>query len=88
MLNHYTARKNKKDAYSPGGKMALRLKATIVYTNRARQVFKYIPIIIDGIEASLRRFVHYDYWDNKLRRSTLFDSKADLLVYGMAEYQK
>lgn len=90
MLNHYTARKNKrkKDAYSPDGKMGLRPdRATIVYTNMARQVFKNIPIIIGGIEASLRRFVHYDYWDNKLRRSILFDSKADLLVYGMAEYQ-
>jgi len=90
MLNHYTARKNPRpaDAYSPGGRTGLRPdRATIVYTNLVRRVFKDIPVIIGGIEASLRRFVHYDYWDNTLRRSILLDSKADLLVYGMAEYQ-
>lgn len=90
MLNHYTARKNPRraDAYSPGGKTDLRPdRATIVYTNLVRQVFKDVPIIIGGIEASLRRFVHYDYWDDALRRSILLDSKADLLIYGMAEFQ-
>lgn len=90
MLNHYTARKNKRktDAYSPNGKSGLRPdRATIVYTNLARQVFKDTPVIIGGIEASLRRFVHYDYWEDQLRRSILLDSKADLLIYGMAEYQ-
>ncbi|QNB45703.1 YgiQ family radical SAM protein [Thermanaerosceptrum fracticalcis] len=90
MLNHYTSRKKKRsrDLYSPGGQRGLRPdRATIVYTNLARQVFRSKPIIIGGIEASLRRFAHYDYWDNKVRRSILFDSKADLLVYGMAEYQ-
>ncbi len=90
MLNHYTSRKKKRarDLYSPGGQMGLRPdRATIVYTNLAKQVFRNKPIIIGGIEASLRRFAHYDYWDNKVRRSILFDSKADLLVYGMAEYQ-
>lgn len=89
MLNHYSARKNprRQDAYSPGGKTGLRPdRATIVYTNLAKQVFKDIPVMIGGIEASLRRFVHYDYWDDRLRRSILLDSKADLLIYGMAEY--
>lgn len=89
MLNHYTAKKNPRthDEYSPGGQIGHRPdRATIVYTNMARSVFKDIPIIIGGIEASLRRFVHYDYWDDALRRSILFDSKADLLIYGMAEY--
>lgn len=90
MLNHYTARKNPRpgDAYSPGGVRGLRPdRATIVYANLARQVYKNTPIIIGGIEASLRRFTHYDYWDDGLRRSILLDSKADLLIYGMAEYQ-
>lgn len=90
MLNHYTARKNRRktDAYSPAGQSGLRPdRATIVYANLARQAFKDLPVIAGGIEASLRRFVHYDYWEDRLRRSVLFDSKADLLVYGMAEYQ-
>lgn len=90
MLNHYTARKNPRinDSYSPGGIRGLRPdRATIVYANLARQVFKNIPVIIGGIEASLRRFTHFDYWDDGLRRSILLDSKADLLIYGMAEYQ-
>ncbi len=89
MLNHYTARKKPRsqDAYSPGGQPGLRPdRAVIVYTNLAKQVFKDIPVIIGGIEASLRRFVHYDFWDDALRRSVLFDSKADILVYGMAEH--
>lgn len=88
MVNHYTVSKKrrKNDYYSPSGKMGLRPdRATIVYANRAREAFKNTPIIIGGIEASLRRFAHYDYWDNKVRRSILLDSKADLLFYGMSE---
>lgn len=88
MVNHYTVSKKKRseDAYSPGGKGGKRPdRADIVYSNRAREAFKNIPIILGGIEASLRRFAHYDYWDDKVRRSILFDSKADILVYGMGE---
>ncbi|WZL71596.1 YgiQ family radical SAM protein [Clostridiaceae bacterium 35-E11] len=90
MVNHYTVSKKKrqKDFYSPGGKMGLRPdRATIVYTNMVRQAFKKVSIILGGIEASLRRFAHYDYWDDKVRRSILFDSEADLLVFGMGEKQ-
>lgn len=88
MVNHYTAAKKprSKDAYSPGGKAGLRPdRATIVYANRCREAFKGIPVILGGIEASLRRFAHYDYWSDRVRRSILIDSKADLLVYGMGE---
>lgn len=88
MVNHYTAAKKKRhdDLYSPGGKSGFRPdRALIVYSNRAREAFKDVPIILGGIEASLRRFAHYDYWDNKVRRSVLVDSKADLLIYGMGE---
>lgn len=88
MVNHYTASKKKRrtDLYSPGGEMGYRPdRAIIVYCNRAREAFKNVPIIIGGIEASLRRFAHYDYWDNKVRRSLLIDAKADLLIYGMGE---
>lgn len=88
MVNHYTVNKKKRrsDYYSPGGKMGLRPdRATIVYANRAREAYKNVPIIIGGIEASLRRFAHYDYWEDKVRRSILLDSKADLLLYGMGE---
>lgn len=88
MVNHYTTSKKKRrtDLYSPGGEMGHRPdRAVIVYCNRAREAFKNIPIIIGGIEASLRRFAHYDYWDNKVRRSLLIDAKADLLIYGMGE---
>ncbi|MCX7711076.1 MAG: YgiQ family radical SAM protein [Clostridia bacterium] len=88
MVNHYTATKKPRseDQYSPGGKAGMRPdRAVIVYANKAREVFKDTPIIIGGIEASLRRFAHYDYWDNKIRRSILLDSKADLLIYGMGE---
>lgn len=90
MVNHYTAAKKPrdKDAYSPGGRPGLRPDlATLVYAQRAREAFKDKPVIIGGIEASLRRFAHYDYWSNKVRRSVLVDSKADLLVYGMGERQ-
>ncbi len=88
MVNHYTVNKKRRsdDMYSPGGKGGLRPdRATIVYCNLIRQAFKDVPVIIGGIEASLRRFAHYDYWDNKVRRSILFDSKADILSYGMGE---
>lgn len=90
MVNHYTVakKKRKKDFYSPGGEMGLRPdRATIVYCNKLREVYKKTPIIIGGVEASLRRLSHYDYWDNKVRRSILLDSGADLLLYGMGEHQ-
>lgn len=88
MVAHYTAAKRKRstDYYSPGGKMGNRPdRAVIVYCNRIREAFGDVPIIIGGLEASLRRFAHYDYWDNKVRRSILVDSRADLLTYGMGE---
>ena len=88
MVNHYTVAKKKRhdDFYSPGGKGGYRPnRAVIVYSNRAREAYKNVPIIIGGIEASLRRFAHYDYWDDKVRKSILLDSTADLLIYGMGE---
>lgn len=90
MVNHYTAAKKKRrdDAYAPGNKAGQRPdRATIVYCNRIREAFGDIPILIGGVEASLRRFAHYDYWDDKIRRSILFDSRADILMYGMGEKQ-
>ena len=88
MVNNYTANKRlrSEDDYSPGGKGGRRPdRAVIVYCNRIRETYKDKPIIIGGIEASLRRFAHYDYWDDKVRQSILADAPADLLVYGMAE---
>ncbi|MBQ3557794.1 MAG: YgiQ family radical SAM protein [Oscillospiraceae bacterium] len=88
MVAHYTAAKKRRsdDAYSPGRKAGLRPDhATVVYANRVREVFGDIPIVIGGLEASLRRFAHYDYWEDKVRRSILFDSQADILSYGMGE---
>jgi uncharacterized radical SAM protein YgiQ len=88
MVNHYTASKKPRrdDAYSPGGRAGFRPdRAVIVYANRVREAFKNIPVIIGGIEASLRRFAHYDYWSDTVRRSILVDARADLLVYGMGE---
>ncbi|HHU06316.1 MAG TPA: YgiQ family radical SAM protein [Clostridiales bacterium] len=88
MVAHYTAAKKKRseDFYSPGKKAGLRPdRASIVYANRVKEAFTGLPVIIGGLEASLRRFAHYDYWDDKVRRSALVDSKADLLVYGMGE---
>ena len=88
MVNHYTSNKRKRrsDAYTPGGEFGKRPdRAVIVYTNLIKSCFKDVPVIIGGIEASLRRMAHYDYWDNRIRRSILFDSKADMLVYGMGE---
>lgn len=90
MVNHYSVSKNrrKQDLYSPNGEMGLRPdRATIVYGNKIREAYKDAQIVIGGIEASLRRLSHYDYWDNKVRRSILMDSSADLLIYGMAEHQ-
>lgn len=90
MVNHYTVskRRRKKDSFSPGGKTGSRPdRATIVYSNLIKQVYKDVPIILGGVESSLRRFAHYDYWSDKVRRSVLIDSNADLLVYGMGESQ-
>lgn len=88
MVAHYTpARKLRHDdAYTPGNRHGARPnRATVVYTSRLKEAFKDVPVVIGGIEASLRRFAHYDFWENKVRRSILFDAKADLLIYGMAE---
>lgn len=88
MINHYTANKKVRndDAYSPGGRIGLRPdRATLAYCQRAREAFKGVPVIAGGVEASLRRLAHYDYWSDKVRRSILLDSKADLVVYGMGE---
>lgn len=90
MLNKFTAAKRYRsnDNYSPGGKAGCRPdRATLVYCNRIREVWKHVPLIIGGIEASLRRFAHYDYWSDSVRRSILIDSKADMLIYGMGEKQ-
>lgn len=88
MVNHYSVSKKRRqtDAFTPGGVMGKRPDyATVVYSNLIRQVYKKTPIIIGGIEASLRRMAHYDYWSNKLKRSILLDSGADILSYGMGE---
>lgn len=90
MLNKFTAarRFRSDDDYSPGGKAGLRPeRATLVYASRIRELWKDVPLVVGGIEASLRRFAHYDYWSDSVRRSVLVDSKADLLVYGMGEKQ-
>ncbi len=88
MVAHYTVSKKKRtyDYYSPGGEAGHRPdRAVIVYSNRIREAYGDVPIILGGLEASLRRFAHYDYWDDKIRRSILVDSRADLLTYGMGE---
>src|SRR3954469_23885971 len=88
MLNKLTAQKKVRgeDQYSPGGETNRRPnRATIVYSNLCRQAFPGLPIVLGGIEASLRRIAHYDYWMDQLRRSILLDAKADLLVFGMGE---
>ena len=90
MLNKFTAAKKhrREDGYSPGGESGRRPdRATVVYANRMREAFKGVPVVIGGIEASLRRFAHYDYWSDTVRRSILLDSKADVLIYGMGEKQ-
>ena len=89
MVNHYSVSKKRRktDAYSPGGKMGLRPDyATVVYCNLIRRTYKDVPIIIGGIEASLRRLAHYDYWSDKLKHSILIDSQADIISYGMGEH--
>ena len=90
MLAKYTANKKIRnvDDYSPGGEPLLRPeRASIIYTNKLQEAFKDVPIVLGGIEASMRRLAHYDYWSDKVRRSLLLDSKADILVYGMGEKQ-
>jgi uncharacterized radical SAM protein YgiQ len=90
MVANYTANKlpRSDDEYSPGGAPGLRPdRAVIAYTNRIRQAFESVPVVIGGMEASMRRLAHYDYWSDKVRRSILLDSKADILVYGMGETQ-
>jgi uncharacterized radical SAM protein YgiQ len=90
MVNHYTVAKKKRkdDQYSPGGKEGYRPdRASIVYSHRIKETYGDTPIILGGIEASLRRFAHYDYWTDKVRRSIILDAKADLIVYGMGERQ-
>ena len=88
MVNHYTVAKKhrSKDFYTPGGHMGARPdRAVVVYSNLIRRTFKHTPIVLGGIEASLRRLAHYDYWSDSLKRSVLVDSGADLLLYGMGE---
>jgi uncharacterized radical SAM protein YgiQ len=88
MINHYTANKKVRndDAYSPGGRIRLRPdRATLPYCQRAREAFPGVPVIAGGVEASLRRLAHYDYWSDTVRPSILLDSKADLVAYGMGE---
>ena len=90
MVNRYTADRKRRsdDAYTPGGEGGCRPDhAVIVYAQRCREAYKDVPIIVGGIEASLRRIAHYDYWSDRVRRSLLLDAKADLLVYGNAERQ-
>ncbi|HEY6562910.1 MAG TPA: YgiQ family radical SAM protein, partial [Pirellulaceae bacterium] len=88
MINHYTANRKVRndDAYSPGGRIGCRPdRATLAYCQRAREAYKGVPVIAGGVEASLRRLAHYDYWSDKVRRSILLDAKADLVVFGMGE---
>src|SRR6476620_9143460 len=90
MVNRYTSdrRVRSDDAYTPGGEGGKRPdRSVIVYAQRAREAFADVPIVIGGIEASLRRIAHFDYWSEKVRRSVLLDAKADMLVYGNAERQ-
>jgi len=88
MLNHYTAARKVRndDAFSPGGQIGRRPdRATLAYCQRAREAYKGVPVIAGGVEASLRRLAHYDYWSDKVRRAIILDAKADLIVYGMGE---
>ena len=89
MVNHYSVSKKrrKEDSYTPGGVMGKRPDyAVVVYCNLIRSVYKDVPIIAGGIEASLRRLAHYDYWSNKMKRSILLDAQADIISYGMGEH--
>ena len=87
MVSHYTARKRTRstDAYSPGGRLHRPDRASLVYADRLHSLFPETPLILGGIEASLRRFAHYDYWSDRVRQSLLADAPADLLVFGMGE---
>ena len=88
MINHYTANRKVRnsDAYSPGGRIGVRPdRATLAYCHRAREAYKGVPVIAGGVEASLRRLAHYDFWGDNVRKSILLDSKADLVMYGMGE---
>ena len=88
MINHYTANRKVRndDAYSPGGRIGRRPdRATLAYCQRAREAYRGVPVIAGGVEASLRRLAHYDYWSDKVRRPMILDCKADLVVYGMGE---
>ncbi len=88
MLNHYTANRKVRndDAYSPDGRIGLRPdRATLAYCQRAREACRGVPVVAGGVEASLRRLAHYDYWSDKVRRAIILDAKADLVVYGMGE---
>ena len=90
MVSNLTAglKPREKDAYSPGGKTGLRPnRAMIIYSNKIKEAFPEVPIVLGGIEASLRRFAHYDYLSDKVRQSILADAPADLVVYGMGELQ-
>ena len=90
MVAHYTVAKRRRhdDAYSPGKKAGLRPdRAVTVYSKKIKSIYPDIPVVIGGIEASLRRFAHYDYWSNKVMPSVLLDSGADLLSFGMGEHQ-
>ena len=89
MVNHYSVSKKrrKEDSYTPGGVMGKRPDyAVVVYCNLIRSAYKDVPIIAGGIEASLRRLAHYDYWSNKMKRSILLDAQADIISYGMGEH--
>src|SRR5881397_2333380 len=88
LINHYTANRKVRndDAYSPGGRIGLRPdRATLPYSHRAREAYPGVPVIAGGVEASLRRLAHYDYWSDKVRGSIALDAKADLIAYGMGE---
>ena len=89
MLAKYTALKRYRsdNPYAPAGKGSKPERAVIVYCNLIKQLYKDVPVVIGGIEASMRRIVHYDFWDDKVRRSIIEDSRADILVYGMGEKQ-
>ncbi|MFA5269464.1 MAG: YgiQ family radical SAM protein, partial [Methanoregula sp.] len=89
MVDNYTPnlKRRSEDVYSPGGILKRPDRATIVYTNRVHELFPGVPVVIGGIEASLRRFAHYDYWQDRVRQSILADAPADLLVFGMGERQ-
>src|SRR4249920_3246407 len=90
LINHYTANKKVRndDAYSPGGRIGLRPdRATLPYCHRCREAFPGVPIISGGVEASLRRLAHYDYWSDTVKRSIVLDARADLVVFGMGEHQ-